>query len=253
MVEDFGKQFTLAREAKGLTIGDVASRIKVREEYVGCIEKCDFSIQLPDVYVRGFIRNYAKLLGLDVDAVMKACPVREFRIIDSIKYSASALVESVKFEDGEDFKTEDESIKAEKKTMGDTLSFLKERLLSMSKKNLIILSGIVAVFLLILIAIFAYTRVSGELNLNGIVPVEASVIPSRSITLSATAPIRVVVRQKDTLEKIYSGNLSASTAKTVSYYKPVQVFYDRGEHLLIQQDDGEKIYPQPGRGGVEIK
>ncbi|MDR2432300.1 MAG: hypothetical protein LBD34_00925 [Puniceicoccales bacterium] len=62
----------------------------------------------------------------------------------------------------------------------------------------------------------------------------AEMIPGKSITLSAIGAVKVVVRNGETLEKVYAGNLEAGTAKTISHYRPIQVFYDRGEHLLIQ-------------------
>ncbi|MDR1255838.1 MAG: helix-turn-helix domain-containing protein [Puniceicoccales bacterium] len=251
MAENFGAQFTVARKAADLTIGEVASKIKIGEEYLQAIERGDCDFQLPGVYIRGFIRNYAKFLKLDVDAVMAECPIPEDHIADTVKYNNTAFAESANEEKVGD--AENGAAGPKNKKLQGTLSNLGKKLLKFSKKRLAILGGIGVAILLILAVIFEACERKNPLDLKGITPVAPELIPSKSITLMASGPVRVVVRTRETLEKIYAGNLSAGTAKAISYYRPVQIFYDCGEHLLVQQDNGEKIYPQPGRGGIEIK
>ncbi|MDR0679920.1 MAG: helix-turn-helix domain-containing protein [Puniceicoccales bacterium] len=253
MAENFGEQFTAAREALGLTTSEVASKTKIRKEYLEAIEKGDFNFQLPDVYIRGFVRNYAKLLGLDVETVMRECPIKEVRVADSIKYHASALVESVKSEEEKACDVKDQLAATKKERLQDTLHNLSEKFPGFSKKNLTIALLIGVIFLLLLVIIFTARKKKEPFDFRSITPAESEKIPNKSITLSTTGTVKVVVRSKNTLEKIYAGNLLAGIAKTISYYRPIQVFYDRGECLLIQQDNGEKIYPQPGRGAIEIK
>jgi transcriptional regulator with XRE-family HTH domain len=253
MVENFGKQFTLAREALGLSLSDASTRIKIREEYLEAIENDDLAFQLPKIYIRGFIRNYAKLLNLDVGYVMQSCPIPEFRVVDSIKYSASALVESVKSEEEEIYAVQNDPKSLRMEAFKHMFHDFREKISNVPRKILITFAGIGTVLLLVLVIIFTFGRKGGEFNFSDIIPIEAEMIPAKSVTLSTTGTVKVVIRNKGTLEKIFSGNLPAGTAKTVSYYKPVQIFYDNGEHLLIQQDNGDKVYPQPGRGGIEIK
>jgi transcriptional regulator with XRE-family HTH domain len=62
-----GEEFRSAREARGLTLSDVAEQIHIRSVYLNAIENEDWpSIGAP-VYVRGFIRTYARFLGLDAE------------------------------------------------------------------------------------------------------------------------------------------------------------------------------------------
>jgi hypothetical protein len=65
-----GDEFRSAREARGLTLSDVAEQIHIRSVYLSAIESEDWpSIGAP-VYVRGFIRTYARFLGLDGEAAV---------------------------------------------------------------------------------------------------------------------------------------------------------------------------------------
>ncbi len=60
-----GEEFRRARDARGLTLSDVAERIHIRSVYLNAIENEDWPAIGAPVYVRGFIRTYARFLGLD--------------------------------------------------------------------------------------------------------------------------------------------------------------------------------------------
>jgi cytoskeleton protein RodZ len=69
-VESTGKRLRIARQAKGMSQNDVASHLHLSRSTVQALESDDYD-GLPDpVFVRGYIRNYARLLGLDNSAVM---------------------------------------------------------------------------------------------------------------------------------------------------------------------------------------
>ena len=59
------------REKQGLTIQDVESETSIRALYLTAIEKGDYQVLPGDVYTKGFIRNYAKFLNIDGDALLQ--------------------------------------------------------------------------------------------------------------------------------------------------------------------------------------
>lgn len=66
-MESIGEFFKQVREAKGLTIDEVASKTRIRTDFVKALEDGNFA-KLPDqVFARGFVRSYARSLGLDED------------------------------------------------------------------------------------------------------------------------------------------------------------------------------------------
>lgn len=65
-----GDEFRSAREARGLTLSDVAEQIHIRSVYLNAIEHEEWSSIGAPVYVRGFIRTYARFLGLDGEALV---------------------------------------------------------------------------------------------------------------------------------------------------------------------------------------
>jgi hypothetical protein len=62
--------FRAMRESKGLTLADVSERIHIRMIYLAAIEAEDWASIGPPVYVRGFVRSYARFLGLDAEAAV---------------------------------------------------------------------------------------------------------------------------------------------------------------------------------------
>jgi cytoskeletal protein RodZ len=65
-----GEEFRRAREARGLTISDVAERLHIRSVYLAAIEDEDWSTIGAAVYIRGFLRTYARFLGLDPESAI---------------------------------------------------------------------------------------------------------------------------------------------------------------------------------------
>jgi cytoskeletal protein RodZ len=70
IVPTVAKQLLEAREAKKLTVQQVADITKIRTDHVRAIEEGNFDVFSAPVYIRGFVRSYATLLKLDVARVM---------------------------------------------------------------------------------------------------------------------------------------------------------------------------------------
>ena len=64
------EQLHQAREAKHLTVEQVAEITKIRTDHVRALEEGNFNVFSAPVYIRGFVRTYSTLLKLDVPRVM---------------------------------------------------------------------------------------------------------------------------------------------------------------------------------------
>ena len=65
-----GERFRAAREARGLTLSDVAEHIRIRSVYLAAIEEENWTAIGAPVYIRGFLRTYARFLGLEPEEVV---------------------------------------------------------------------------------------------------------------------------------------------------------------------------------------
>jgi cytoskeleton protein RodZ len=64
------EQLHQAREARKLTVEQVAEITKIRGDHVRALEEGNFNVFSAPVYIRGFVRTYSTLLKLDVPQVM---------------------------------------------------------------------------------------------------------------------------------------------------------------------------------------
>lgn len=64
-----GQQLFAARDARGMSVTDVAKMLKLSAHQVLALEADDWS-RLPVTVIRGFVRNYARLLKLDPESMM---------------------------------------------------------------------------------------------------------------------------------------------------------------------------------------
>jgi cytoskeleton protein RodZ len=72
-----GQTLRDAREAQGIALEDAAVRLRLMHRQIEAMETDDFESLGQPVFARGFVRNYARLLGLDPDALlarMKGAP-----------------------------------------------------------------------------------------------------------------------------------------------------------------------------------
>ncbi|MFZ3323126.1 MAG: helix-turn-helix domain-containing protein [Usitatibacter sp.] len=65
-----GQTLSAERERQGLSRADAAQRLHMSAYQIEAIETGDYSRLPKGTFLRGFVRNYSKLLGLPVDAVL---------------------------------------------------------------------------------------------------------------------------------------------------------------------------------------
>jgi cytoskeletal protein RodZ len=138
-LESIGTLLKKCREKKDLTIKDVENAIKIRTKYIQAIEQDDFDVIPGEVYIKGFIRSYAKYLGLD-DSLL----VQHYK-------------EMKQREAGLELQTENPAIQSGNKET-DKISYYQERRkerqqLSQKTKRQRILLVVVAILLIALILI----------------------------------------------------------------------------------------------------
>jgi cytoskeletal protein RodZ len=64
-----GELLKETRQSKEVSLEKVEEELRIRKKYLQALEEEDFSIMPPEVYVKGFLRNYAIYLGLDLQEV----------------------------------------------------------------------------------------------------------------------------------------------------------------------------------------
>lgn len=77
--QSVGAQLRRAREARGMTVEGVGAAIKLAARQVEAIEADAYAELMNPTYARGFIRNYAALIGLDPKALLTQLDQQQVR------------------------------------------------------------------------------------------------------------------------------------------------------------------------------
>lgn len=70
MATGIGETLVAARRQQGVALSDAAAETRVRESYLAALEEEDFAALGGDVYVKGFLRSYARFLRLDPEPLI---------------------------------------------------------------------------------------------------------------------------------------------------------------------------------------
>jgi cytoskeletal protein RodZ len=66
-MSEFGSTFKARREAKGLSLEQIATETRISTRFLQAIERDDFQVLPGGIFSRGFVRAYAEVLGMDPD------------------------------------------------------------------------------------------------------------------------------------------------------------------------------------------
>lgn len=88
-----GTQLRLAREALGLAREDVASELRLDLRVIKALEEDDLDHLPEPVFTAGYLRSYAKLVGLPADALIKQYVKTETRDISLVDHGITKLPE----------------------------------------------------------------------------------------------------------------------------------------------------------------
>lgn len=67
IVSSFGEEMRKEREIRGISLKEIADSTKISKRYLECLERDDYSNLPAAVFTRGFVREYARYLGLNPD------------------------------------------------------------------------------------------------------------------------------------------------------------------------------------------
>lgn len=70
MLDKFADELRAQREKSGLSLQQMAAKTRIDLKFLEAIDQDNFSF-LPDLYVKAFVKQYAKTIGLDEDITLK--------------------------------------------------------------------------------------------------------------------------------------------------------------------------------------
>ncbi len=244
-----GQKLEEARNRKGISLREASESTKIRGDYLSAFESSSFDINLPEVYLRGFVRLYARFLDLDQEAVLADLDLELGNIsAKSSKKSLGSISNNEK--DGSDFSNSGSSTKA----------ISNNRAYSIRKPIIYTFASILSITILISILIYAFTGDSSKetppltpLNGNGIKETQANTLlnspsdknvdPSDSFILrvAAIGPISLLIidDQGDGIPKDFK-DLDVGWETEIPIIKSFRCHCSDLENLRFAIDDGKE-------------
>jgi len=163
MLKKFIEELKLQREKAGITLQNMAAKTRIDIKFLEALEEGNFNF-LPDIYVKAFIKQYAKVIEIDEEETLQ-------KYIRAKKGKEEA-VEKVKRENIEEIKngTDEQKIKSginsnkpAKIFADDSASKKSNEDVKKKQKQLIIVGTVVGVVLFILLVFFLFISGSDEI------------------------------------------------------------------------------------------
>lgn len=235
-MQSIGERLEEGRKRRNVTLEAAAQETKIREEYLMMLEQTNGKdIPLDAIYVRGFIRNYAKYLRMDSGKLLAdydaqeaestvhnaPTPKSQKELIGRLELGADPQPAPVLAQD--DTPTVTDSPKAQK-AAGPKIMLPRPPAWAWP-----VLAGFLGVMVLwgIVGAVMANIKPKQT---------QQKTVSTSSFKLRAGGDVTVIVKQIDPEKTLFSGTLRKGEEKLISRQGQVRVQYSDGNLLEVERD-----------------
>ncbi|MGQ9642815.1 MAG: helix-turn-helix domain-containing protein [Ignavibacterium sp.] len=161
MLDKFAQELREHREKSGITIQQIASKTRIDKKFLEAIDQGNFNF-LPELYVKAFIKEYAKVIGLDEEETIKKFLIaREGKDYNEVLEQERLEIEKSREQKKQEVIQPKQTVKsaAVKSYYDDSLN-KKEPQDSDSDKTKLLYAAIAgsAVFIIVLLYIFVFNK-----------------------------------------------------------------------------------------------
>lgn len=262
-MQTIGERLEEARKRRGISIREAAETTKIRSDFLSSFEGNNFDISLPEIYVRGFLRNYALFLRMNPDTIVtdytatllgESKSRRETReLFGRMELQEPAKQAEPEHPDAEPEPTVETAPREAPKGppgsasgSGDWKELIRFDNTVYLKIGAIIVSGVlvIAVLVWVIQAIVG----SGGSSASDPRPAITEGVDSEIINLIALEEVRVKVTQIDGGDVLFQGPLARGETRSVTKRGTVLITYTAGANLLVEKEGQRFRMPTEGIG-----
>ncbi len=266
-----GERLEEARKRKGVSVREAAEATKIRGDYLLAFEANKFEeIQLPDIYVRGFLKIYGRFLKADPEKLVIDYDARMARRSSGGDSHAAHRESLGRMELPQDDDADDGDSAAESRNaparlhtpppVSATDELATERPPPAESDNALYIKiavigvsvGVVALLLVLLISLIRSPDVPPD-DRPATAAEEPADAPGRDIVLRATGDVTVIVEQISDRRRLFQGSLNAGDAVSLEREGPVSIRFTDGEALVIERNGREVAVGAAGPGRTQIQ
>lgn len=269
-MQTIGERLEEARKRKGISLREAAEATKIRSDFLSNIEQNQFDFDLPDIYKRGFIGNYARYLKLNADTVLtdyasqRLSNSRLGKKAGSEWFGKMEVKTSGSAEEGTAEDTAPPSLgristrndESGREGSADTAADTTNETTFYFKVGLLFVGTLSLVFILFILvkSILGGTGDPGTEASNSVssTTFDRTALPTLAtnpesqqtsaakdpITLEATGSVYLVAKQRDNQLELFRGTLGAGESKTLERSGVVDIVFTAGENFTVETKGG---------------
>ncbi len=252
-MQSIGERLEEARKRQGISLREAAEATKIRGEFLDAMENDSMDIPLEEVYLRGFLSNYAKFLKIN--------PAKLLTDYDAIQISQG--------KGGKEMQRDllGRMELPEKETLTDAPDLNRNKYGKTKSEDadwepylkaaLFFGGAILVVAIVVLIVKLILPGASPEINpglRDGGTMAETTQdgYVEEEITLIAQDDVTVTVTQTSDNSPLFSGTLAKGETQTLTKRGPVRIGFTEGDNLLVQKGDQKYKMGKPGVGSSTL-
>ncbi len=97
-MDELGHILREARETKGLTLAEVQDKTRINAHFLEALENGDYAVLPTPVHARGFLRNYARYLGLDPQPLLDRHQINQSQLTQQPTITNTPVIESTQLQ-----------------------------------------------------------------------------------------------------------------------------------------------------------
>ncbi len=272
-MQTIGERLEEARKRKGISLREAAEATKIRGDYLLKFESNQYDLNLPEIYVRGFLRSYANFLKLSVDKITAdfaalghpaarsgpRMPSREIygRMDLSVASGPSTTAVEAHPAPAEEAAAPEQQLQPLRRMPQPFRNNMPSPGIPLDVILKFAVIIVVAAVLLMLLGwgvkeiFFAGEKKAQATVVTGEITAAPQPVPDQTITLTALGPVEVQVKTVPDEILIYRGTLAAGDRIPVSRHGAVFITYTVGKNLQIEING--KIYGMPTTGYDRVR
>ncbi len=240
-MQTIGERLEEARKRKGVSIREAAETTKIRGDYLQKFEANSFDVDLPPLYVRGFLRSYARFLDIDPERIVNDFDALGGRERKPARRETREVYGRVDFNEPAVKPEGTEAAPAGGRSAQDQAVMLKFALLGGG--------ALVAIIVIILLINVLFTRSPAKSAATPQGPtatVQAEA--AQTLTLTAVEATRVKVVQDLDGAVLFNGALARGETKPIKKQGKLLITVEAGKNLRMEVNGRNYPVPLDGYG-----
>jgi transcriptional regulator with XRE-family HTH domain len=241
-MQTIGERLEEARKRKGISVREAAEHTKIRGDYLQKFEANSFDIDLPPLYIRGFLRTYARYLELDPERLVSEVDAALAREGKPPRRENREALGRVDFGTAEARTTDSADGAPTGRAARDQAILMKFALLGGG--------ALVAIVVIILLINVLFSRSPAKPAAQAAPPPATTVQadPAQTLVLTAIEATRVKVVQDLDGVTLFNGTLAKGEAKSIKKQGKLLITVEAGKNLRMEVNGRSYQVPLDGYG-----